>query len=307
MTKRQAIATLLGVLAVGFIAAWAAQKPAASQDGIAVYFSPDGSCTAAIVQEINDARKAILVQAYSFTSKPLAEAMMRAHKRGVEVWVVLDSSQRTSKYSSATFFRNQGMDVYIDSKHAIAHNKVMLIDNRVIITGSFNFTKAAEERNAENLLIIKEKIQLVRAYWHNFDKHLDHSVEYSSPDEDENGDPAKAPRAKGLPEILEVQVLKRYMTSRSHAAFDIRFVNTSDSYLGVFSIRIELYDANDRYLGSAQAMATHLQPGQAKIEDVIFLDTNVDDIAKWTVSLSGVVGESGLRIDKQFELRESAP
>ena len=58
---------------------------------------------------------------------------------------------------SATFLYNQGIPVKIDAKHAIAHNKVMIIDGETVITGSFNFTKAAEENNAENLLRIHDK------------------------------------------------------------------------------------------------------------------------------------------------------
>jgi phosphatidylserine/phosphatidylglycerophosphate/cardiolipin synthase-like enzyme len=84
-------------------------------------------------------------------------------KRSVKVEVILDKSQRTQKYSSATFLYNQGIPIKIDAQHAIAHNKVMIIDGETVITGSFNFTKAAEENNAENLLVIKDK-KLASAY-----------------------------------------------------------------------------------------------------------------------------------------------
>ena len=104
----------------------------------------------------------------------------------VSVRVVLDSGQRTAQYSSATFFLNQGIPVFIDSKHAIAHNKVILIDDSAIITGSFNFTKAAEERNAENLLVIENKPALMQAYRRNFDQHLRHSEVYGGLDRREN-------------------------------------------------------------------------------------------------------------------------
>ena len=70
---------------------------------------------------------------------------MNAHKRGVKIEVILDKSQGTQKYSSATFLYNQGIPVKIDAQHAIAHNKVMITDGETVITGSFNFTKAAEE------------------------------------------------------------------------------------------------------------------------------------------------------------------
>jgi phosphatidylserine/phosphatidylglycerophosphate/cardiolipin synthase-like enzyme len=120
-----------------------------------VYFSPSGGATRAIVQEIDNAKQEILVQAYSFTSAPIAKALVDAHKRGVSVETVLDKSQRTASYSGATFLANNRIPTYIDSAHAIAHNKVMIIDRQTVITGSFNFTKAAEEKNAENLLVIR--------------------------------------------------------------------------------------------------------------------------------------------------------
>ncbi len=60
--------------------------------------------------------------------------------------VILDKSQRPQQYSSATFLHNQGIQVKIDAEHAIAHNKVMIIDGEKVITGSFNFNKAAEEK-----------------------------------------------------------------------------------------------------------------------------------------------------------------
>lgn len=101
---------------------------------------------AAIVKELDSARSEILVQAYSFTSAPIAAAIVRAHKRGVVVKVILDKSQKKDGYSSATFLRNAGIQTYIDSAHAIAHNKIMIIDNEVVMTGSFNFTQAAEKK-----------------------------------------------------------------------------------------------------------------------------------------------------------------
>ena len=122
---------------------------------VEVYFSPRNGATAAIVREIDRARSEIRVQAYSFTSAPIAQALLKAHTRGIRVEVILDKSQRTGKYSSSTFLMNARIPTYIDAEHAIAHNKIILIDRSVVITGSFNFTKAAEEKNAENLLIIQ--------------------------------------------------------------------------------------------------------------------------------------------------------
>ena len=142
-----------------------------------VCFSPRGGCTNAIVKELNAARSEILVQAYSFTSVPIAKALLDAKKKGVNVQVILDKSQKTQRYSSGTFFKNQGIPILIDAKHTIAHNKIIIIDQQIVITGSFNFTKAAEEKNAENLLIVRSK-DMAGIYTKNWLQHKEHSETY---------------------------------------------------------------------------------------------------------------------------------
>lgn len=154
-------------------ATYTQEKPS----GLEVYFSPHGGCTDAIVRELNQAKNTVLVQAYSFTFAPIAKALLNAHKRGVKVEVILNKSQRTQKYSEADFLVNSGIRTYIDAAHSIAHNKVMIIDGEVVITGSFNFTKAAEEDNAENLLVIRDN-KLAELYRKNWNEHLRHSEVY---------------------------------------------------------------------------------------------------------------------------------
>jgi phosphatidylserine/phosphatidylglycerophosphate/cardiolipin synthase-like enzyme len=176
---------LAGVLIAAALILWEPSVKAIPVDSgpvlppIEVYFSPKNGATvgatAAIVREIDAARGEILVQAYSFTSEPIARALLKAHRRGIRVAVILDKGQQTQKYSSFTFLKNQGIPTWIDAKHAIAHNKIILIDRQVVITGSFNFTKAAEERNAENLLIIRSK-ELSARYLENWQHHRDHSA-----------------------------------------------------------------------------------------------------------------------------------
>lgn len=176
------LAGLLLLACIGFYATSDGKAPAATpsgaENGLVVYFSPKGGCTEAVVDALGKAKQTVLVQAYSFTSAPIAKALVDAHKRGVKVTVVLDKSQETEKYSSATFVANAGIPVFIDDKHKIARNKIILIDETTIITGSFNFTKAAEESNAENLLIIEGKPKLMAAYQKNFKEHREHSHEY---------------------------------------------------------------------------------------------------------------------------------
>jgi phosphatidylserine/phosphatidylglycerophosphate/cardiolipin synthase-like enzyme len=131
-------------------------------------FTPQENCTALIVNAIDKAKNEIRVQAYSFTSAPIMRALLQAQKRGVDVKVLLDKSQvNATSYSSATFFTNSHIPVWIDYKPSIAHNKIMIIDGMTVITGSFNFTKAAQEKNAENLLIIKNNL-IARKYLDNW-------------------------------------------------------------------------------------------------------------------------------------------
>lgn len=144
---------------------------------VSLCFTPGSPCTDRIIREIASARSEILIQAYSFTSAPIAKALVDAHKRGIKVSAILDRSQRTAKYTSATFLANMRIPTYIDAKHAIAHNKIIIIDAAVTITGSFNFTKAAQEKNAENLIIIRSK-EIARAYRENWHDHLKHSEKY---------------------------------------------------------------------------------------------------------------------------------
>ena len=143
-----------------------------------VYFSPRGGCTEAVVKNLDQAEKSVLVQAYSFTSLPIAEALVNAHKRGVKVKVLLDKSQRRGKGSKLELLVNAGIPVSIDTKHSIAHNKVMIIDGVTVITGSFNFTTAAEDRNAENLLVVHDKV-VTKKYRNNWNSHSKHSEPYS--------------------------------------------------------------------------------------------------------------------------------
>jgi len=167
---------ILLALSLAALPLYAQQGP---QD-IHPFFSPNGGCTEAIVDQLNVAKKTVLVQAYSFTSASIAKALVDAKKRGVNVQVILDKSQRSERYTSATFLANEGVPTYIDAAHKIAHNKVMIIDGQTVITGSFNFTKSAEEGNAENLLVINNAPNLAARYTDNWKLHLGHSEPYQA-------------------------------------------------------------------------------------------------------------------------------
>lgn len=156
-----------------------ANKPASGPAPLAAsswqaYYSPRGGCTAAIVTEIGKAKSNVLVQAYSFTSEPIAAALIAAHRRGVAVAVIVDKGQDGNEHSRADEVAAAGAHVLVDRKHAIAHNKVMVLDGETVITGSFNFTAAAEDRNAENLLIVHDRTMAAK-YSDNWRRHAEHS------------------------------------------------------------------------------------------------------------------------------------
>lgn len=139
-------------------------------------FTPGEDCTTLLADHINAAQKSIEVQAYSFTSYPIAKALVNAAARGVNVQIILDKSDFNPQYFSfASYFLKHGLTVYNDNELNIAHNKVMIIDDTTVETGSFNFTKAAQQHNAENMLIIQNPA-LAQAYLSNWEKRREVSI-----------------------------------------------------------------------------------------------------------------------------------
>ena len=144
---------------------------------IRAYFTPGYMVETAIAEEIATARSEIRVQAYSFTNPLIVQALTEAQQRGVDVILVLDKSNRSQKYSAADYASHAGIQTLIDDRHAIAHNKIMIIDRKVVITGSYNFTRAAEKSNAENMVIIESE-PIAQKYLQNWQKHRNHSQPY---------------------------------------------------------------------------------------------------------------------------------
>lgn len=121
-------------------------------------FTPPSGCSKVITAIIDEASRSIYVQAYGFTDVDIADSLIAAHKRGVKVKILLDKSNLYSKYSKLAKIKSAGIDVLIDNVPGIAHNKVMIIDEYTVITGSFNFSKNADYKNAENIIIINDPI-----------------------------------------------------------------------------------------------------------------------------------------------------
>jgi phosphatidylserine/phosphatidylglycerophosphate/cardiolipin synthase-like enzyme len=146
-------------------------------------FTPGDDAAGLIVRAIDGARFQILVQAFSFTHAGIAGALIRAERRGVDVKVIADTEQiDLIDHNVIPQLVEAGIPVFTDAEHAAAHNKVMVIDADakapVLITGSFNFTHAAQFRNAENLLVFRGNHELTRAYRDNWTRHLKHSTRF---------------------------------------------------------------------------------------------------------------------------------
>ena len=148
-----------------------------ARGSVEIAFSPWNDPETALIAAIADARERILVQAYVFTSKPIARALADAHRRGVQVEVLLDAEMnRPSSLSVLPQLLEAGIPVAVETRYNIAHNKVMIFDpasasRGAVVTGSYNFTRSARVANAENLLILRGNPALVRTYTDNWQRH----------------------------------------------------------------------------------------------------------------------------------------
>ena len=146
-----------------FSTAFAAQDvPAGAKYEIG--FSPNAGALDAVLKVINTSKSQILVAAYSFTSKPVATALLAAHNRGVKVFVVADQKDNQKQYSATTFLANQGVPVRLNGHYAIFHHKFMVSDGVNVELGSFNYSAAAADKNAENALVLWNVKPIADAY-----------------------------------------------------------------------------------------------------------------------------------------------
>lgn len=145
---------------------------------VEVLFTPWDDAEGAIVRALGQARESIHVQAYLLTSRSIAKALQDAKARGVEVEILADREMlEKSEKSLLPQLVEGGIPVWLETRYANAHNKVMLIDaaqaDAAVITGSYNFTWSAQARNAENLLILRGNPVLARRYLDNWRRHRD--------------------------------------------------------------------------------------------------------------------------------------
>ena len=172
---RQRIAVFLCLSALAGVSWWqSVQAEPQPAEILAIYFTPPAGAASGLIKQIDGAKKSIKVMAYGFTATNLAEALVRAKRRGVDVGLIQDEKSAQNNRETLPILLAAGIDVRSDGKHAIQHNKVMLIDDDIVITGSYNFTKSAEKRNAENIMIVRSSYAAKR-YADNWKAHWEHS------------------------------------------------------------------------------------------------------------------------------------
>lgn len=176
--KRFLVACLFACATVG---AGATAIPATGT--VDVLFTPWDDAEGAIVRALGEARQSIQVQAFLLTSRSIARALQEAHARGVRVEVLADREMlRKGENSQLPLLAAAGIPVWLETRYASAHNKVLLIDAEspagIVITGSYNFTWSAQARNAENLLLLRGNLPLARRYLENWRRHRDDAEKY---------------------------------------------------------------------------------------------------------------------------------
>jgi len=159
---------LLGFVALGFLACGGAERTC--EGSVESHFSAQDGIEWVVERELDMAQTSIDAAVYTFTSRVLAQALVDAHNRGVRVRVILDPSTASRGYSKAVYLVGNGIEVRTERGAGLMHHKFALIDDTVLITGSFNWTASAETENDENILLLKGFPATCRAYAREFNR-----------------------------------------------------------------------------------------------------------------------------------------
>jgi cardiolipin hydrolase len=127
-----------------------------SAEILGVYFPPYKGAHLPIIRLYDNAEKYIHLSIYSLTKDEFADALIEAHKRGVEVKVLIDKAQAGNQYADDEWIEQEGIEVRRDKAGGLMHNKFCVIDDLIVYTGSYNHTKNATLNNDENYIIVKD-------------------------------------------------------------------------------------------------------------------------------------------------------
>ena len=147
---------------------------------VEVAFTPGEDISGLIVQRIGLAKERVQMQAYLFTDRKIANALLAARKRGVEVEIVGDhTQQQAGGLPHLKALERAGARVYLNGTLAASHNKIVIVDGgslaAAVITGSYNFTQAAQAKNAENVVVISGNRAVTDRFVDNFERHRSQS------------------------------------------------------------------------------------------------------------------------------------
>jgi len=141
-------------------------QPALPEPRVCVetHFSPEEQIAPTIVKLIDGAKRTLDIAAFAYTHPDIAAATIRAHERGVRVQMIMDTTNASARDSLVPDLLNAGIEVRVRHKRGDQHSKYLVIDQSIVVTGSFNFTIRADERNSENLLVIRNSPEVVKAF-----------------------------------------------------------------------------------------------------------------------------------------------
>lgn len=173
---RLAVVAIAACVAGAFAFAPCAVDARDEDEQVAAFFAPGGNIEPAIRDLLNDAKREVLIGMYLFTSRPLAEAVARAKKRGVDVRVILDGEQKSQRHSKYGDLRRAGVPMRLmrlgktsQDQDIKFHHKFLVIDGEIVETGSFNWTQQADDQNWENAVVIRSR-RLAAQFKEQFEK-----------------------------------------------------------------------------------------------------------------------------------------
>ena len=142
----------IAVLLVGY-SAWPknSKNIHLATSSVRACFTPGANCESEILSLISQAKSEILVQAYAFTSENIGNALLAAHRRGVQTRIIYDKKAAKERYSQIPRLNSLGIKTIPDNIRGISHNKIIVLDRTVVVTGSYNFSNGARDKNAENV------------------------------------------------------------------------------------------------------------------------------------------------------------
>lgn len=154
----------------------------AQASDISVGFSPEGSASELVLSTINSAQKEIRMMAYSFTDPSVVKSLMNAKKKGIDIKLVVD--EKGNKNASSTAAKNlivgAGIPLRTNSTYPIQHDKVIIVDRKTVETGSYNYSKAASNRNSENVIVIRNNTEVASQYLDHWNSRWDQGYDYQS-------------------------------------------------------------------------------------------------------------------------------